>query len=123
MEMRQEMSESYSLDKVVALETAIEDRKQMLEAKRSEKDDLQAWFAWTDWELAQFNRNGEYDDKVHKLATEYWDAVKEHRWIYYETNDKQKTLVEKHDKVVQLDKACIRMKEVIDNRVQLEKIN
>ena len=60
------------------------------------------------------NEHGYYDDQVYKLKSEYRDDKAMIRQMNYDTIDKRRQLVSQHDKVVQLESTCRRMKELIE---------
>ena len=66
-------------------------------------------------DLKSINENGFYDDEVYRLKNAYRDDKALTRELYYDTLQKRKELVEKHDVVVRLENTCRRMKELIEN--------
>lgn len=65
-------------------------------------------------EINEVKRHGAYEEEKSQLHEEFRNARKEWRTAYYNKIEAQKSLIEKHTTVVDLNKKCRRMYDLVN---------
>ena len=99
--LREELEGQCGQEKVRLSEEEFLNQERMMEILQTERQELRQWFTRTDLELDKFNRKGKYDNLLYNVKQEQGTLKTRLREIYYENVNKNKDLVEKHDKMIQ----------------------
>lgn len=111
---RRLLTNSYNIEEIEQIEAKVKAKQAENARLKADNKKITDWLAKNEKAKQAIHENGFYDQEVYKLKDAYREDKQKIRELYYDTLEKRKQLIEKHDVVVSLENNIRRMKELVD---------
>jgi G3E family GTPase len=112
---RRLLTHSYNVSEIENIEGEIHEKQAKCRKLKNDSKRVKKWMKQSEKDKDNINENGFYDAEVSKLKCRLREDKQQIRQMYYDTLQKRKDLIEKHEGVIKLENSMRKMKELIDH--------